>query len=160
MNPYLIFSGGKINGKNNPPLSSVMRDYAIRKYSIPSEKIFLEDESIDTTENAEFSLRIARKKRIKDLSVLTNHYQLQRARDCFLLYGADPVMYSAEDILTKKSKRYARVVSDFKWSPINFKLGFYNRLFDVLLHVAGPEFFRKHIHQKIDSGEGHPGNKI
>lgn len=52
----LIIAGGKTKGENCPSESHVMKEYIIKEFGIPGDKIFIEEDSIDTSGNAEYLL--------------------------------------------------------------------------------------------------------
>jgi len=145
--PFLILSGGQID-KRQPTLSSVMQQEA-RDYGIPKQDIFLEEDSIDTTENAEFSKPIIEKNLGKAgiLEVITNHFHSERSKTCFNIYGLNPIMISSESELMWG---YANQIGQYLQSQRIRRLYKRNRRFHSALKLLGPKPFRWYLHRIIE----------
>jgi len=118
IDPYLVLSGGRTQGAKTPCLADNLAEMAEHKYKIHSSKILLEELSIDTSENAEFSRDLCLEKGIEEAVVVTNNYQLKRALECFKYYNSrDKTQFkvdglSAEEVLKQKSKSYSNKASE------------------------------------------------
>lgn len=78
--PYLLFSGAARSGDISNAES--MRSYAISK-GVPSSKIFIEEESATTYENAKLSRDIIEKQGWKKIILVTSPYHQKRASMTF-----------------------------------------------------------------------------
>lgn len=146
--PYFLISGGKTYGNYNPSLAKVLEEVAVRKYEIPKNKIILEEKSKDTTENAEFSKEVLNKKGVglEGMIVLTNDYQLKRAKTAFKLYKMHPQMVSAEEVLEGKSPRYKKFIEAYVKTEEVKDLTNKNKRWDWILKVFGSKIFRLYTH--------------
>lgn len=61
----IVVCGGKINGEDNPVLSEVMKEELIKKYDVDENDIYTENNSVDTSENAEYGVIFLIKKSLK-----------------------------------------------------------------------------------------------
>jgi len=144
ISPYVIISGGKINGVDNPALSHVLGNVAINVYHISAEDVFLEDRSIDTTENAEFSMDLIRRRGLENrISLITSGYHLPRSKAAFKRYGANIVnAFVAEDLISDISPRHERFVRTYKEDPDLRKIRVRNHVLHAAFLTAGPRFLR------------------
>ncbi len=145
LNSFLVLSGGRIDS-SQPILSEVMYQETVS--SIPEEDIFLENKSIDTSENAEFSKPIITENLMSEgkLEVITNHYHLKRSKACFEIYGLSPTMVSSESELISL---YPEQIKDYLQTQRikeKYKL---NTLYYFALKLVGPRLFRWHLHRTI-----------
>ena len=74
--PYILFSGAARTGKVSN--AEMMRNYAI-KQGIAKDKIFIEEESTSTYENALFSKKILEENNFKEIILVTSPYHQRRA---------------------------------------------------------------------------------
>lgn len=142
--PYVIIAGGRINGTDNPALSHVLGDVAINAYHIDAEDVFLEDKSIDTTENAEFSMDLIRRNGLgNSISLITSGYHLPRSKSAFKRYGANITeAFVAEDLISDISSRHERLVRAYEKDPDLRKIRMRNRVLHAAFLTAGPSFLR------------------
>ena len=147
---YIIISGGKVYGEENPCLADVMKETAVRKYKIPEADIYSEDKSTDTTENAEFSIRLIESNNLgKKPAIITNGFHLGRALDCFNLYGLNSEGISAESVLESASESNKKFIARYLNKDYVKKLSQNDKYFRFALHVFGPNLFRKIVHNQI-----------
>ena len=74
---YIIVSGGVANVKAGVSEAQTMGDYLIAR-GVPSDKIVLEDKSLTTKQNAEFSLPICAKLNATELLLCTSLEHMSR----------------------------------------------------------------------------------
>ena len=74
---YIIVSGGVANAKAGVSEAQVMRDYLV-KQGIPSDKILLEDKSLTTKQNAEFSVPMCANLHATELLLCTSLEHMSR----------------------------------------------------------------------------------
>jgi len=74
--PCLLFSGAARNGEVSN--AKTMQRYAL-KHGVPQDKIFIEEKSTSTYENAKFSKEILDKNNLKSIILVTSPYHQRRA---------------------------------------------------------------------------------
>ena len=74
---YIVVSGGVANAKSNVSEAQVMKDFLVAR-GIPSNKIVLEDKSLTTKQNAEFSVPICAKLHATELLLCTSIEHMSR----------------------------------------------------------------------------------
>ncbi len=151
-NPYFLISGGKINGKDNPSLSSILSPVANR-YGVSTKDLLLEEDSIDTTENAEFSMRLIKEKGlINKLHIVTSNYHLPRSVAAFERYGGNVEKgISAEEILRSLSRRHKDFVRKYERDCDLQRTYLRNKLLYLAFRVAGPNLLRKLAHRELEN---------
>ena len=77
---YIIVSGGVANEKAGVSEAQTMRDYLVEQ-GVPTSKIIMEDKSLTTKQNAEFSVPMCAKLGDTELILITS---LEHASRCFL----------------------------------------------------------------------------
>jgi len=148
--PFLILSGGQID-KNQPVLSKIMRKEAL-EYGVDDNDIELEDRSIDTSENAEYSLPFT--KMISPdgkLEVVTNLYHLERSRTCFKIHGMDPTMVSSESELLSAYPKDIKAYLASNHVKERFRT---HKMYHLVLKLFGEKPFRWYAHQLVDKKGG------
>jgi uncharacterized SAM-binding protein YcdF (DUF218 family) len=78
--PYILFSGAAAEGSVSNALA--MKRIAVKK-GVPSEKIFIEEESRTTSENAELAAPIIKEKGFKSIILVTSPYHQRRTFELF-----------------------------------------------------------------------------
>ncbi|MEK6898581.1 MAG: YdcF family protein [Nanoarchaeota archaeon] len=148
----VVIAGGKINGANNPSLSSVLGDIAIRKYGINPRHIALEENSIDTTQNAEFTMGLLREREFfGDMTLITSRYHLPRSMDSFAHYGAiieNAVV--AEDVLKDISPHHRRFVNAYNKDCGLIPIWARNLVLHLLLLTRGPKFLQQLARRELE----------
>lgn len=74
---YLILSGGKVY--DDVTMAELMKNHAI-KLGVDENKILIDDKSLTTYENAEFTKEIMEKNNFKSLIVVTSDYHTRRSK--------------------------------------------------------------------------------
>ena len=74
---YIIVSGGVANAKAGVSEAQVMRNYLVA-HGIPSDKILLEDQSLTTKQNAEFSVPLCTQLGATELLLCTSLEHMSR----------------------------------------------------------------------------------
>ncbi len=111
----VIFSGGKTAGQKFPSEAAAMAEYLKKKYpEIPERAIVLEEESIDTPENAEQVARMVQNNlELKTIALLTGNIHLPRAQALFKEFGVETHPFPAEDELKGISKEYEQFIEAY-----------------------------------------------
>jgi len=112
----LIVSGGRI--RPGPTLAEIIGKTALEIFHIPENDLYLEDKSLNTVENAIYSVDFLKKKDITSCLVVTNEFQLGRAMDCFDYYGRGSYInfqgHSAEEIILMKYPSKKEEIESFR----------------------------------------------
>lgn len=74
---YIVVSGGVANAKAGVSEAQVMRDYLVER-GVSDEKIVLEDKSLSTKQNAEFSVPICAKLNATEILLCTSLEHMSR----------------------------------------------------------------------------------
>lgn len=115
----LIFSTGKTLGEAWPSQARAMWEFTKKEYpDIPEESVLLEEESWDTTENAEEVKKIMDTNHIDTTALLTVDYHLPRAEKIFRAYGMNVIPVPSEEMLVRRSDHYKKFVENFHNSKI------------------------------------------
>lgn len=61
---------------------------------VPENKVFIEENSKNTKENAEFSVKLLQNHRVKEVIIVTSWYHSRRALACFKHFGKDMEFFS------------------------------------------------------------------
>jgi uncharacterized SAM-binding protein YcdF (DUF218 family) len=86
--PILVSGGLPESVPKGPPYAETMRDFLV-EWGVPSSKVWLEDESRTTYENAIESCRILRERGIERIVLVTDAEHMLRAERCFHKQGID-----------------------------------------------------------------------
>lgn len=78
--PHVIYSGAAAEG--NVSNAAAMRNISV-KSGIPSSRIFIEEESVNTKENAQFTAEIIKEKEYKIIILVTSPYHQRRTMNQF-----------------------------------------------------------------------------
>jgi len=133
----IIFSGGKTAGEDNLSEAQAMMDYLQKKFpEIPVEKIFLEERSLSTGENAADVKKRLEELKIQESFLLTSQSHVRRAS---IIFGKSGVDYqqaiAAENILKDRSEHYRAFVKRYLSSPriklLKFREAVLNSLFYI-----------------------------
>lgn len=93
---WLVISGGS----GDPFLPGVSEAELLgafaRQLGVPREAILLQGQSRNTREDAEFTARLLRERRIGRFFLVTSAYHLPRAVGCFRKQGLDPIPYPVD----------------------------------------------------------------
>ena len=109
-----IISAGKTAGQNWPSEGKRMLDYVLHHgYEGSVKDIFLEDESIDTAENAEKTKRIIRPYE-KNIGLLSISFHFPRAERIFRSYGVEANAIYAEDVLRGLNAHTDKLLREYK----------------------------------------------
>lgn len=119
----IILSGGKTAGEENPSEAEVMRDYIHKRWpDIELDRIILEEESLDTTENMENTKKILDQEGLGEAVILTSKSHLKRAQHLAREYGLEETVgKSAEDELARRSHHYEHFLERYKRSCESIK---------------------------------------
>lgn len=110
----IIFSGGKTAGRKWLSEAKAMQEYLKNKFpEIPDDSIIIEEESIDTPDNAEKILPILEKYKIQNAALMTSAAHLPRAQKIFETFGIETHPFPAENELKKRSLRHLRFVKNY-----------------------------------------------
>lgn len=88
----LIFAGAALD-KSGPSNASVMRDRAVSA-GIPSSRIFIDEQSETTKENAQNTQSILKSKNIQTIILVTSGYHQRRAAIEFAKYNPTVTVYN------------------------------------------------------------------
>jgi uncharacterized SAM-binding protein YcdF (DUF218 family) len=82
--------------------------YLLVKAGVPAQAIQLEDKSRTTRENAQFTIRLLREQKVKQVIIVTSWYHSRRALACFEHYAPEIQFYSRpcnfDPVATDKSR--------------------------------------------------------
>lgn len=78
--PYIIYSGAAAEGDVSN--AAAMRNISV-KTGIPKSRIFIEEKSVNTKENAEFTSKIIKDKGYKSIILVTSPYHQRRTMNQF-----------------------------------------------------------------------------
>jgi uncharacterized SAM-binding protein YcdF (DUF218 family) len=78
--PYIIYSGAAAEG--NISNAKAMRNISV-KSGVPSSRIFIEEKSVNTEENAQFTAKIIKEKEYKSIILVTSPYHQRRTMNQF-----------------------------------------------------------------------------
>lgn len=125
----IILTGGKLFGEERPSVAKAMKEYLFFKSCdekgkprITEDSIILEEESFDTSGDAEEVVKILQERRIPGAIILTNEPHLARAEKLFKNYGAEVHSgIAAEAKIKERSEKHARLVQRQAHSLDNLK---------------------------------------
>lgn len=79
----LIVTGGKgMFNKNSPPLATLAKNFLVIN-GVQEKKIFYDEHSVNTVENAKFSLEIMKKNHLNSAVIITSADHMSRAINTF-----------------------------------------------------------------------------
>jgi len=152
--PYMIVSGGKVKGRDNPSLADVGVKVAAEEYRIPRRDLYCECWSFNTVENAIFSIRQLKRKNIKDVLIVTNRLHLDRALDSFSMYNRESFRIegcAAEEIILQhnpeKSEEIERFGQDEGILSMQRKDERHRRILNI--PCIGPYILRFGVHLQV-----------
>jgi len=110
----LILTGGKTAGADNPSEAETMKLYLLRKYpDLADFPIRLEETSIDTATNAEFTSEMLRGDSEGPILLITNDYHMLRASKNFQNQGLNIEEMPAEEIVSERSSHHERFIREY-----------------------------------------------
>lgn len=150
----VIFSGGHTLGRETPSLAEVLKREAIHKYGFPEEEIELEESSLDTTENAEYSMQLVSNPD-SVIHMVTNKFHMWRAYFSFKRHKESkfpdnsgyPVVVpkSAERILFDH-QNYKKFVKSWIGSDYQKSRARMDKVFHLATSFLGEKVMRKVTH--------------
>jgi uncharacterized SAM-binding protein YcdF (DUF218 family) len=78
--PYIIYSGAAAEGEVSN--AAAMKNISV-SMGVPGSRIIIEEDSVDTQENAEFSAEIIKKEEYKSIILVTSPYHQRRTMNLF-----------------------------------------------------------------------------
>jgi len=84
--PVLVSGGGGKRGI--PPFAMTMRELLVN-YGVPPDRIWVEDRSLTTHDNARFSARILRERGVRRIALVVDARSMRRAEACFRKEGIE-----------------------------------------------------------------------
>lgn len=103
----LIFSGGKTSGQEYPSEAEAMRDYLLVRFpELRDFPITLDEESIDTSQNAEFTSKVMKDKGLESALLITNEYHMLRSSRNFERKKVDVEPLPAEEVIEGADPKY------------------------------------------------------
>jgi|GEM_PF-3937168 len=146
IHPCVIISGGRI--RSGPTLAEVLEHTAVTDFNITRSDIFKEEKSLNTVENAIFSIEELARRNINNCYIITNDFQLPRAMDCFRLYGPKKHIhiqgFSAEYIITKRHPERTEEIDSFLSKKDTIRRYEHNRKHRIIMNIPliGPLLLR------------------
>lgn len=133
--PTIIYSGGMTGGLDNPSEARAMYEYALKIFpELEHKKIILEEESYDTSTNAEFVSREARVNNIDGpVILLSSASHLERADYFFLQHGVDATPVAAESVVAERSEHHREYIRKKLESLGNLKSEAIESILKILL---------------------------
>jgi len=109
----IIFSGGHTKGKDKKSEAELMFDLLKKKFpDIPDTDVVLEENSIDTAENAEEVKKILPQN--SNIILLSFSYHLKRARIIFHNFNLNiNKIYASDIVLSKQKTKYKNLLNEF-----------------------------------------------
>lgn len=96
----------RIKARLYPSEARVMAGFLHENYGIPWNAMILEEESVDTQQNAAYCSRIIRRLGINEIGLLTSLYHLKQATASFKKIGLDVKPLCAEDLLALEDRTW------------------------------------------------------
>ena len=114
MSGKIIFAGGKTSGDNHNSEAKDMASY-LRKHrpDIPQSDIILEENSIDTLENARNVRPILETHKFSNLTLITLNYHIPRAERIFAENGIPTFPYSTELLIGEISCHHSHFAKKY-----------------------------------------------
>lgn len=98
----LIFCGGKTAGKDYPSEAEAMKRFLLEKFpEISEDSLLLEEESMDTKQNAEFSKKIIEANEFSNIAFLTTSSHIPRSKKLFKKAGLILDSLSSQEIVSE-----------------------------------------------------------
>ena len=94
LNLPILLSGGQGNG--NTEAESIVSGRILKSLGVPEEKILLESNSLNTTQNAVYSAEIMREKNFKRPLLVTSAFHMRRSVLNFAKCGVEVTAYPAD----------------------------------------------------------------
>lgn len=105
----IIFSTGHTAGDDFPSEADAMERYLLEKYpEIPEEAIILEENSLDTWENAKEVKKILAEGSMQNVALLTVGFHLRRAKTLFESEGIQLAPFSADKIINQRKPKFSQ----------------------------------------------------
>ncbi len=114
----IIISAGATAGPEQPSEAGAMLEFMVKNCpEIVGKTVILENESIDTAENAENVLPILEKYNLHNVALMAMGSHLPRTKKLFEAYGISAKAFPSEEFLVKRSPHYERFVQKYLHSP-------------------------------------------
>lgn len=119
----LILSGGKTSGKDFPSEAEAMKRFLSNEFpEIPASSIILEENSLDTQQNAIETKKNIREQNLKNVAILTTSAHVPRTRMHFKRQGLNLEILSSDKILQKLSpETYEKYKKDINLLELLFE---------------------------------------
>lgn len=118
----LVISGGRIAGLDKPSIAAGMKEYLLKKFpTLSGFPITLEEDSIDTSENAEYVAEILAQKEARNAVLITSFSHMRRAEKLFREYGIDVYDMAAEYELAGRSHHHKKFIEKYLGSGYEIK---------------------------------------
>ena len=91
----VIVSGSSPTAKPGTVEADVLADQLV-DWGMPRDKVVLENKSLNTRENAVFTMKIAEERGYRRLLLVTSAFHMKRAVACFVAVGAHPTAYPVD----------------------------------------------------------------
>ena len=98
----ILLSGGQ--GVDKDTSEAVISSRVLRSLGVPEEKILLETESVNTTQNAVYSAEILREKKFKRPLIVTSAFHMRRAVLNFSRQGIEVIPYPTDFTVSHRPK--------------------------------------------------------
>lgn len=85
-----VLASGGVGRKGNPPFAATMRDLLLTG-GVPEDRIWVEDRSHSTHENASYSAAILRARGVRRIALVVDARSMRRASACFRREGIEVV---------------------------------------------------------------------
>lgn len=133
----IIFSTGHTAGPEVPSEARAMKDYMLRHFpDISEEAVILEEESINTKQNAQEVSKIVGKHQFEHVGLLTVGYHLPRSFNEFQRAGVEVEQkFAAEDVLQLRSRRHQELIDRWHQSELVRKETNKERIARLLLKI-------------------------
>jgi len=110
----LILSGGKTAGPDQPSEAEIMKLYLLHEYpNLSNFPIRLEEESIDSIENARFTSEILKDNKEESILLITSDYHMLRASRDFQGQGLNIEKLPAEGIVSEHSSENEKFIRTY-----------------------------------------------
>lgn len=114
----VIISGGKTAGQEKESEAKAIFDFIEKEYpEIRKTSVILEEESIDTVENAKIIAELLKKNNISGpVALMAIGYQLDRAKTLFESQGVSVKGFPSESQLISRNSHYKKFLEDYNKS--------------------------------------------
>lgn len=104
----IIFSSGHTSGKNYPSEADAMKRFLLERFpEIPEEAIILEENSLDTWENAKEVKKVIKQNRFESVGLLTVEFHLERAAFLFASERIYAIPLSTDRVINDRKPKFA-----------------------------------------------------